>query len=118
MSSPASPLRWALRILLPAVLAASAVPVVLVVGAALPFRAVAAALMLAVFVGAATRTLSWVAGVPTGQRANQLAVTTSLGAGTGAIVLAVVAVFAGPAVLILIPLITAATIATWWLLTM
>ena len=43
-----------------------------------------------------------------------VAVASGLGAGTAAIALGVVAVFAGPAVLVLVPLLTGAGVATWW----
>lgn len=73
--------------------------------------------MLAIFISAVARTLSWVAGQPTGERATALSVTAGLGAGAAAILLAVLALFTGPTVLVLIPLLTAAGIAAWWLLT-
>ncbi len=114
MTPPVPPLRRSLHALLSAVLTALAIPVVLAAGAALPPAAVVVGIVLAVVVAGVARTLSWVAGEPVGERATALAVTSGLGAGTAAIALGVVAVFAGPAVLVLVPLLTGAGVATWW----
>ncbi|WP_224387534.1 hypothetical protein [Pseudonocardia sp. ICBG1293] len=114
MTPPVPPLRRSLHALLSAVLTALAIPVVLAAGAALPPAAVVAGIVLALFVAGVARTLSWVAGEPVGERATALAVASGLGAGTTAVTLGVVAVFAGPAVLVLVPLLTAAGIGAWW----
>lgn len=114
MTPPIPPLRRSLRALLSAVLTALAIPVALAAGAALPPAAVIAGIALAVVVAGVARTLSWVAGEPIGERATVLAVASGLGAGIAAITLGVVAVFAGPAVLVLVPLLTGAGIVTWW----
>ncbi|MBP2364966.1 hypothetical protein [Pseudonocardia parietis] len=115
MSTPVPPLMRSLRALLTAVVTALAIPVVLAAGAALPPGAVLAGVVLAVFVGAVVRTLSWVAAEPTGDRANSLAITSGLGAGAAAVGLSVFAVLAGPVVLVLIPLVTAAGAGAWWI---
>ncbi|OLM11230.1 hypothetical protein Ae717Ps2_5237c [Pseudonocardia sp. Ae717_Ps2] len=114
MTPPVPPLRRSLRALLFAVLTALAIPVALAAGAALPLAAVVAGIVLAVVVAGVARTLSWVAGEPIGERATVLAVASGLGAGIAAITLGVVAVFAGPAVLVLVPLLTGAGMVTWW----
>ncbi|MEJ8281752.1 hypothetical protein [Pseudonocardia spirodelae] len=108
------PLRRSLRVLLSAVLTGLAIPIVLAAGAALPTAAVVAGIVLAVFVAGVARTLSWVAGEPVGERATALAVSSGLGAGVALIGLGVAAVFAGPAVLVLVPLLTAAGAGAWW----
>lgn len=108
------PLRRSLRTLLVAVVTAPAVPVALAAGAALPPRAILAGVMLAVFVGAVVRTLSWVVG-RSGDGATALAVTSGLGSGVAAVALALLAVLAGPAVLVAIPLLTAAGVVVWWI---
>ncbi|MFP5069204.1 hypothetical protein ACLFMI_06015 [Pseudonocardia nantongensis] len=114
MNASVPPLTRSLRTLLYAVLTALAVPVALAAGAALPTRAILAGVMLAVFVGAVARTLSWVAGRPS-DRATALAVASGLGSGVAAVVLALLAVLAGPAVLVAIPLLTAAGVVLWWI---
>lgn len=114
MSTPVPPPMRSLRVLLSAVLTALSIPVVLAAGAALPPGAVLAGAALAIFVGAVVRTLSWVADEPTGDRATALAVTSGLGAGAAAVILSVFAVLAGPVALVLVPLVTAAGVTTWW----
>ena len=114
MSTPVPPLRRSLRVLLYAVLTALAIPIALAAGAALPSAAIVAGMVLAVFVGAVVRTLSWVAGEPVGDRATAVAVASGLGAGAAAVVLGVVAVLAGPASLLVVPVVTIAGVAIWW----
>ncbi|GAA4995861.1 hypothetical protein WHI96_00435 [Pseudonocardia tropica] len=114
MTPPVPPLWRSLRALLSAVLTTLAIPVALAAGAALPPAAVVVGIVLAVVVAGVARTLCWVAGGPIGERATALAVAGGLGAGGAAIALGVVAVVAGPAVLVLVPLLTGAGVATWW----
>lgn len=103
-----------MRALLSAVLTALAVPIVLAAGAALPVAAIVGGVVLAVFVGLVARTLSWVAGEPAGRAATVLALNAGLGAGAAAVALGVLAVLAGPVVLVLIPLVTGLGVAAWW----
>lgn len=114
MSFFAAPLRQSLRALSLAVAVAFAVPVALAAGAALPGRAIVAGVALGVFVGAVARTGMWVAGTPSAERANALAVASGLAAGVVALTLGLLALAAGPAVLVAPPLCTGAALALWW----
>jgi hypothetical protein len=115
VNSSVPPVRRSARALLSAVLTALAIPLALAAGAALPGRAIVGCVALAVFVGLVARTLSWVAGEPGGRAATVLALSAGLRAGIAVVVLGVLAVLAGPVVLVLIPLVTAFGAVGWWI---
>lgn len=109
-------LRRSLRALFTAVAVALAAPIVLAAGAALPWRALIAGIVLGVFVGAVARTGMWLVAAPPVDRANALAVASGLTAGAAALLLGLLALLAGPVVLVAVPLFTGLGVLTWWVL--
>lgn len=114
-NAPTRPRRRSIRVLRAVVVSALAGATALAIGAILPSGVVAISVVAAIFVGVVTRTLSWVAGGPTDERASFVAVAAGAGAGAATLALAALCVVAGPAALVLVPLATAAGLATCWI---
>lgn len=115
MSSFVPPLRRSLRALLSAVVVGLAIPIALAAGAALPTATIVIGTLLGTLVGVVARTGMWLVGEPDADRANGLAVTAGLGAGSATLALDVFALLAGPVALVVVPLLTAAGVAVWWI---